>query len=146
MAINTSETYLMKKGQSAWEKLVDIKSMPDLEGAPEMLETTTLSDKRQKQIPGILTSDGLEFTCNYTKEDYEKLKALEGTEMDFAIWLGASDSEGKVPDGHEGIWEGKGLPTVAKTGGEVNAVQEMTLSIAVSDLEYKEEATEIPGV
>lgn len=51
MAISTYKIFLMKKGESAYEKLIDIKEFPDLGGAPEMLETTTLSDKMQTYIP-----------------------------------------------------------------------------------------------
>ena len=40
MAISTYKVFLMKKGTSTYEKLVDIKDFPDLGGAPEMLETT----------------------------------------------------------------------------------------------------------
>ena len=88
MAISTYKIFLMQKNTSAWEKLIDIKEFPDLGGAPEMLETTTLSDKMQTYIPGIQSLDSLEFTANYTLEEYKKLKALEGTEKEFAVWFG----------------------------------------------------------
>ena len=65
MAISTYKIFLMQKNTSAWEKLIDIKEFPDLGGAPEMLETTTLSDKMQTYIPGIQSLDSLEFTANY---------------------------------------------------------------------------------
>ena len=73
MAISTYKIFLMMKETSTYTKLVDIKDFPDLGGAPEMLETTTLSDKMQTYIPGIQSIDALEFTANYTKEDYDKL-------------------------------------------------------------------------
>ena len=46
MAISTYKVFLMKKAASGgtYSKVVDIKDFPDLGGAPEMLETTTLSD------------------------------------------------------------------------------------------------------
>ena len=47
MAISTYKVFLMKKTTDAYEKLIDIKDFPDLGGAPEMLETTTLSDRMQ---------------------------------------------------------------------------------------------------
>ena len=58
-----------------YTKLVDIKEFPDLGGDPEMLETTTLSDKMQTFISGIQSMDGLSFTANYTLADYKTLKA-----------------------------------------------------------------------
>ena len=133
MAISTYKVFLMKKSSSTYEKLVDIKDFPDLGGAPEMLETTTLSDKMQTYIPGIQSNDALEFTANYTKEDYEKLKALEGTENDYAVWFGGTESGGvATPDGSNGKFEFKGQLSVHVVGGGVNEVVDMTVTIAPS--------------
>lgn len=63
MAISTFGVFFMKKGSSGstYEKLIDIKSFPDLGGAPEMLDTTTLSNKMKTSIAGILSGDSMEF-------------------------------------------------------------------------------------
>ena len=95
MAISTYGVQLMYKQADAYEKLIDIKDFPDLGGAPEMLETTTLSDNMQTYIPGIQSSDALEFTANYTLADFKKIKAMEGTETEFAVWFGAEGVNGK---------------------------------------------------
>ena len=50
MAISTYKIFLMKKSTSTYEKLIDIKEFPDLGGAPEMLETTTLSDNMHSEL------------------------------------------------------------------------------------------------
>lgn len=135
MAISTYKVFLMKKSSSTYEKLVDIKDFPDLGGAPEMLETTTLSDKMQTYIPGIQSNDALEFTANYTKEDYDKLKALEGTESDYAVWFGGTESGGvATPDGSNGKFEFKGQLSVHVVGGGVNEVVDMTITIAPSTI------------
>ena len=134
MAISTYKIFLMMKGEgSTYEKLVDIKDFPDLGGAPEMLETTTLSDKMQTYIPGIQSLDALEFTSNYTKTDFTKLKALEGQEKDFAVWFGATeDGNTLTPDGSDGKFEFKGQLSVFPVGGGVNEVVDMTITIAPS--------------
>ena len=133
MAISTYKVFLMKKSSSAYEKLVDIKDFPDLGGAPEMLETTTLSDKMQTYIPGIQSNDALEFTANYTKTDFDTLKALEGTECDFAVWFGGTESGGvATPDGSNGKFEFKGQLSVFPVGGGVNEVVDMTITNAPS--------------
>ena len=133
MAISTYKSFLMVKESATWTKLVDIKDFPDLGGAPEMLETTTLSDGMQTYIPGIQSLDALEFTCNYTKEDYVKLKAMEGTEKEFAVWLGGTVSGGvATPTGSEGKFEFSGKLSVFVTGGGVNEVVGMTITIAPS--------------
>lgn len=134
MARSTYKTFLMKKGSgSTYEKVIDIKDYPDLGGAPEMLETTTLSDKMQTNIPGIQQLDSLEFTANYTSEDYTTVKALEGTEADYAVWFGGTESGGVLtPTGSEGKFTFKGTPSVYVTGGGVNEVSEMKISFAAS--------------
>ena len=133
MAISTYKVFLMKKTDSAYEKLIDIKDFPDLGGAPEMLETTTLSDKMQTYIPGIQSLDALEFTANYTKDDYTKLKALEGVETDYAVWFGGTEPGGVVtPTGSDGKFEFKGQLSAFPVGGGVNEVVDMTVTIAPS--------------
>jgi hypothetical protein len=129
MAISTYKSYLMVKTASTYEKLVDIKSFPDLGGAPEMLETTTLSDSMTTNIMGIQSLDALEFEANYTKADYTKLKEMEGTEKEFAVWLGG---DGTTPTGEDGKFEFKGQLAVYVNGGGVNEVVGMTISIAAS--------------
>lgn len=139
MAINTYQTYLMHKTSSSateYTKLVDIKDFPDMGGTPEMLETTTLSDPMQTFIAGIQTLDtsGLQFTANYTKADFTTLKALESdTDHYFAVWFGATTSGGTdTPSGADGKFSFQGQLSVFPSGGGVNEVVNMTISIAPS--------------
>ena len=133
MAISTYKIFLMKKNSLAYEKLIDIKDFPDLGGAPEMLETTTLSDNMQTYIPGIQSLDALEFTANYTKEDFTKLKALEGQEIELAVWFGGTgEGASLTPTGSDGKFEFKGQLSVFPVGGGVNEVVDMTITIAPS--------------
>ena len=133
MAISTYRVFLMKKTDTAYSKLVDIKDFPDLGGAPEMLETTTLSDRMQTYIPGIQSNDALEFTANYTKTDFNTLKALEGQELDFAVWFGGTETGGvATPDGSNGKFEFSGELSVHVVGGGVNEVVDMAITIAPS--------------
>lgn len=133
MAISTYKIFLMKKTDDTWAKLIDIKEFPDLGGSPEMLETTTLSDKMQTYIPGIQNIDALEFTSNYTFEEYKTLKALEGVENDYAVWFGGTESGDTVtPTGTDGKFKFKGQLSVFPVGGGVNEVVDMTITIAPS--------------
>lgn len=133
MAISTYKVFLMMEEGSVYKKLVDIKDFPDLGGNPEMLETTTLSDGAQTYIPGIESVDGLEFTANYTKEDYEKLLALKGTEKKFSVWLGGTVAAGvATPTGDNGKFNFSGQLSVVVNGGGVNEVVGMTITIAPS--------------
>lgn len=133
MAISTYKVFLMKKESEAYKKLVDIKDFPDLGGAPEMLETTTLSDGMQTYIPGIQSLEALEFTANYDKSDYQTLAALKDTETEFAVWFGGTESAGVVtPSGSEGKFTFSGKLSVFVVGGGVNEVVDMTITIAPS--------------
>ena len=126
MAISTYGISLMYKEDtgSTYTKLIDIKDFPDLGGAPEMLETTTLSDNMQTYIPGIQSLDALEFTANYTLTDFKKIKAMEGKDTAFAVWFGAEGADGK--------FEFNGQISAFPVGGGVNEVVGMTISIAPS--------------
>lgn len=124
MAISTYGIYLMHKKAETYSKLIDIKDFPDLGGAPEMLETTTLSDAMQTYIEGIQSSDALEFSANYTKEDFAKLNALKGKEEAYAVYFGE--------EGANGIFTFNGYLSARVTGGGVNEVVGMTISITPS--------------
>lgn len=133
MAISTYKIFLMQKNAEAWEKLIDIKEFPDLGGTPEMLETTTLSDKMQTYIPGIQSIDALGFTSNYTLEEYKKLKALEGKDKEYAVWFGGTEAGDTVtPTGSDGKFKFNGQLSVFPVGGGVNEVVDMTITIAPS--------------
>ena len=105
-------------------KKVDIKDFPDLGGAPELRETTTLSNPAQTYILGILSMDSMEFTANYTKSDYEAVLADANKKLYYALEFGI--------DGSEGVFEWQGEHTVWVTGAGVNDVVEMKIGIAPS--------------
>lgn len=134
MAISTFKVFLMKKKTTNdWEKLIDIKSFPDLGGAPETIETTTLSDPMQTYTLGIQSLDALEFEANYTLDEYKALKALEGVTNDYAVWLGGTETGGVItPTGVNGKYKFKGQLSVFPSGGGVNEVVGMTITIAPS--------------
>lgn len=125
----------MHKGASeaSYTKLIDIKEFPDLGGDPEMLETTTLSDKMQTYIAGIQSMDGLSFTANYDLADYKALKALEGKDEKYAVWFGGTETAGTLtPTGSDGKFSFDGQLTAYPTGGGVNEVVDIGITIAPS--------------
>lgn len=79
----------------------------------------------------IQSMDGLSFTANYTLADYKTLKAKEGTEADYAVWFGGTETGGAVtPTGSDGKFSFKGQLSVYPTGGGVNEVVGMNITIA----------------
>lgn len=132
-ATSTYKSFLMVKNASDYEKLIDIVSYPDLGGAPEMLDATSLSDPMTVNILGIQSLDALEFECNYDLEKYTELKAMEGESKEFAVWLGGTEAGGVVtPTGSDGKFEFGGQLSVFVNGGGVNEVRKMTVSIAAN--------------
>ncbi len=110
----------LKAGNS---KLCDIKDFPDLGGAPELLETTTLSDGSRTYIQGIKDQQALEFTANYDPAAYEAINALTTTttfKLEFGI------------DGADGIFTWSGTASAYVLGAGVNEVVEMRIVIIPS--------------
>lgn len=102
-------------------KVVDIKDFPDLMGEPNMLETTTLSDAAQTFIPGIKSMDIMAFTYNYTKADFDKVKADEGKALYYEL---------AFSDGSAFVWQGSHVATLPGKG--VDEVIEAGIAIAPS--------------
>lgn len=137
MAISTYKVFLMHKPSgtgTSYSKLVDIKEFPDLGGEPEMLQTTTLSDKMHTYIAGIQSLEGLSFLANYDVDDFADLNDLAGSQEQYAVWFGGTEgSDGTItPDGSEGKFSFTGELSVYPVGGGVNEVVDMQISIAPS--------------
>ena len=136
MAISTYKVFLMHKKSGVaetYEKVIDIKEFPDLGGDPEMLETTTLSDKMQTYIAGIQSMDALAFTANYTLADYKKLLEYAGKTEGWAVWFGGTEEGSTLtPTGSDGKFKFDGQLTCYPTGGGVNEVVDLNISIAPS--------------
>lgn len=131
MAIST---YLceLKWGTSASQvaKVVPIKAFPDLIGEPNLLETTTLSDGAQTFIPGIKQMSSMNFTFNYTKEDFAKVKADENKDLFYEL---------AFSDGSKFTWQGRHVATLPGKG--VDEVVEAGITIAPSTTVEFSEAT-----
>lgn len=122
MAISTYlATLKWGTSASAVAKVIDIKEFPDLIGEPNMLETTTLSDGAQTFIPGIKQMDTMSFTFNYTKADFDAVKADEGKPLFYEL---------EFSDGSAFVWQGQ--HTVTLPGKGVDEVIEAGISIAPS--------------
>lgn len=132
--VNSVGVYLMKgTGVSesvTYSKLVDILDFPDMGGAPETLDGTTLSDEMELQEEGITKLGALEFTCFLDAEsaDYDSLVALKGIETPFALYIGKSSSG--APDGHVMKLGWKGKLSCWIVGAGVNELIKVKISIA----------------
>jgi hypothetical protein len=138
MAIATIGSHFMKgtgTGTLTWTELFKFKTDPPLINPPELLDTTTPADHARTSIFGLASNDSKQFTLNYDSDTYDAIKALEGTEQDLSMWFGDSfDSatNSYTPTGEYGKFTGKGYLYVTPNGGDVNAVRDMTVTLAVS--------------
>jgi len=129
MASTSKDTYLLDGGvassaASFSTPLVAIKDYSDLDGTPNMVDITTLSDAVAQQIPGVKSAGAWEFTCNYDKTEYTALKLLEGVEHHYAVWFGSTGTLGKISC--------TGILSIGITGAGVDAPREMKITIARS--------------
>lgn len=124
-AVSTIGTILeVSEDGTTWDKLVKIKSYPQLGGAPDQLETTDLEDESQTFIPGVQSVDSMDFTANYTLAAYTSVKAKEGKALKYRLKMGK--------DGVDGVATWEGQHSVYINEGEVNGVREMTVSVSPS--------------
>jgi hypothetical protein len=128
MAISSYNAKLMHgTGETpTWEQLIPVKTTPQLGGAPEMLETTTLDDAMQTYINGIQSSEAMSFTANYDSDKYDELKLLENKTEKYAVWFG-NDGNGSA-----GKFKFEGQLSVFVNETSVNGVVEMTITIVPS--------------
>lgn len=82
---------------------------------------TDLEDEQVKTIPGVKSSDSMEFTANYLSANFKSLTALEDTDLFFELDFGTDGADGKF------TWSGRLAVTI--TGGDVNAAREMTITV-----------------
>lgn len=126
MATSTIHTYLeyLPSGTgTTWEKLADIKNYPDLSEAPERLDATTLSDEMRQYVPGVRDLPDYDFTANYDKTKYQAIVALKDTELSLRLRFG------EETDADVSIFTFTGKIDATITGGDVNAVREMTVNV-----------------
>lgn len=136
MAISSYNAKLMHgTGEiPTWEQLLPVKTTPQLGGAPEQLETTTLDDSMQTFINGIQAAEAMSFTANYDSDKYDELKLLENKTEKYAVWFGNQGN------GEDGKFSFEGQLSVYVNETAVNGVIEMTVTINPSTVITKDAA------
>lgn len=144
MAKSTIGTFLMIKESESWNKLIDIKDYPDLGGAPERIQSTTLSNKQHTYELGVQDIGEMQVTANYESEEYDRIKAYDDdVEHDFAFWFGGEEGEDgtMTPTGVDGKFSFTGKLTCYVSGGGVNEIRNIMISLSNSTDIVKEAAT-----
>ena len=118
MEKSTSLTFLYYKaaGEQEFTKLVDITSYPDIYTKPEKLDVSTLSSNQKKYTEGMVDTPDYDFGFIYSKEAYQKIKALAGDNtIFFQLWFGEAGEYGK--------WQWTGSVFVTPSAGDVGAAR-----------------------
>ena len=122
MAI-TAKGATLKYGTTALlvAKLCPIKDVPEMAGAPEMIEITDLDDEQKRYIFGVAENGLKEFTANYDKTTYAALVLNSRTPGFYEIALS---------DGAKMTFQGEHV--VGFPGGNNGAPLEIKIYIAPS--------------
>lgn len=105
---------------SAWEKMCPVKSFPALGGEPEQIEVTDLEDEQQAFVPGVQSQDAMNFTANYTYDNYSAVKEKEKTDLHYRLKLAKN----------AGVATWQGQHSVYVNEGAVNGAIEMTITVS----------------
>lgn len=139
MSVNATtsyQSYLMKGTESSgtvtYTKLVDVKDIPALGGAPERVETTTLTEPMRTYVAGIQDTEDIQFTANYNPTDYATLVALANAENYYAVWFDDGTATYDTPTGNNGKFSFQGQLSVYVDAMDVNAVRDMIITITPS--------------
>lgn len=125
MAINTIGVTLKWGTTPITTKKVDIKTFPDLGGAPDVLDATTHSNTQTSNILGLPSQATMEFDMNYTKADYQTVKTDARSPRYYALYLGQSE-------GAEGVFTWEGQHDIVAVAKGVNEVMEAKIIVAPS--------------
>ena len=116
-----------KSGENSFTEIANLQECPELGGAAEKVDVTTLADGNYKYISGIKDFGDLEFTFLYDNStatsNFRVCKELEA-ETSAPSW------EVQFPDGTK--FDFSGECSVATAGGSVNNAIQFTLSIALN--------------
>ena len=115
----------------SFTEISNLQEFPDLGGAAEKVDVTTLADGNYKYNNGIKDFGDLQFTFLYDNSDstsnYRVCRTIEESE-EVVYW------EVEFPDGT--LFDFEGQASTAITGAGVNAALQFTLTITLnSDIE-----------
>ena len=111
-----------------YTKIAGLQEFPDIGGAPEQIDITTLDDAMMHYMNGLKDVGSMEFTFLYDKQDnassnYQVLCGLEDA-GNVVSW------EVKLPTGTKFHWDGE--VSVTLSGAGVNAAVQFVANIGVA--------------
>lgn len=117
-----------KSGEQTYTKLNGLQEFPDIGGAPEQIDITTLDDSMMHYMNGLKDAGSMEFTFLFDKKD--------NAESNFQVLCGLEDAgesvswEVKLPTGTKFHWDGEVAVTLSGDG--VNAAVHFVANIGIA--------------
>jgi len=105
---------------SAFAKLVDITTCPSPRSKPDKGDTSNLSQGYETCEPTVRRLSDQDYECLYSKAIYDKLVALEGTQVQYQLRYG--------PNGEYGCWQWTGDIFFQPSGGGFGDIRKGTIS------------------
>ena len=119
--------YKASGATGAYTVIPDLQEIPDLGGAPEQVDVTTLADSNYHYIAGIKDFDSLTFVFLYDNDsatsNYRVVRGLEESEEEY-------DWEIEFPD--ETKFHFSGTVSTAIVGAGVNAALQFNATITLN--------------
>lgn len=113
-------------GAASFTKLIDVTAIPATGAAQAKLEATVLSSTKKQYIADRADLPDLEFTYNYTADNFTAVEAVADTDYFFMIVYG--DGSGAVIEGEGNTW----VDAVAR-----GSVVEAKLNIVPVSIDFK---------
>lgn len=113
-------------GAASFTKLIDVTAIPATGAAQAKLEATVLSSTKKQYIADRADLPDLEFTFNYTADNFAAVEAVADQDYFFMIVYG--DGSGAVIEGEGNCW----VDAVAR-----GSVVEAKLNVVPQAIDYK---------
>lgn len=127
-------------GSAVWTELTGLQSIPDLGGAADKVDVTTLADGNYKYINGIKDFGDLEFSFLYdastSASNYQIIRGLEedGEIVEFKVEFPDAITSGST--GHGTQFDFSGQVSTSIDGQEVNSAITFKMNVTLnSDIE-----------
>lgn len=120
--------YKTSSSGETYTKIAGLQEFPDIGGAPEQIDITTLDDAMMHYMNGLKDVGAMEFTFLYDKQD--------NASSNYQILCGLEDAgnvvswEVKLPTGTKFHWDGE--VSVTLSGDGVNAALHFVANIGVA--------------
>lgn len=121
-----------QSGDPVYKKLFGLFTVPEMGGAPDMIDVTNLEDSIRRSIPGIGNVESMDFEFYATEDETDTSSQIRDTwNILRGYQTAGTDLMWKLeyPDGEGFTWTGK--CTVRRQAVSVNSAIKFTLTVGI---------------